>query len=270
MNNQPPFPRDLIIPILLGGFSLLGIIVVLLIGRSLNSPAEIPMTPSATPFQYLYLGTEPAITTPLIEGSDIAPTSEAFPSEQFPTPAFPTQGIPGIATSTRSSSVSTPLILNTATSASNIARTITVTRSPTSTSTSGTVVPANTYDDTDSRLLYSGSWVSLTNVTEAHQNTLHVSNAIGDSITFSFTGPQIHVFYQAGPSLGAITITIDQLGAPPLSQAQNETQIKEWVSDLLPAGTHSIVIAHNSGGSINLDSLYVPAPTPTPTRTPTP
>lgn len=270
MNNPPSFSRDLMIPILIGVFSIVGIVVTLLIGRTLNSPAEVPMTPSATPFQYVFLGTEPAITTPLVEGSDIAPTSEAFPSQEVPTPSFPTQPIPGFATPTRNSSVSTPLILNTATSASNIARTSTVTRSPTSTSTTGTATVANTYDDTDSRLLYSGTWVSQTNVSEAHQNTLHVSNTIGDSVTFTFTGQQIHLFYQAGPSLGAITITIDGLGAPPLSQAQGQTQIKEWVSDLLSAGTHSIVVAHYSGGSINIDSLLVPAPTPTPTRTPTP
>ncbi|HLO15026.1 MAG TPA: hypothetical protein VK206_09360, partial [Anaerolineales bacterium] len=65
-------------------------------------------------------------------------------------------------------------------------------------------------------------------------------------------------------------ITIDGLGAAPLSQAQGQTQIVEWVSDELPEGTHSIVISHYSGGSVNIDSLIVPAPTPTPTRTPTP
>jgi hypothetical protein len=251
-----------------------------MIGRALNAPAEIPMTPSATPFQYIFLGTEPAITTPLLEGSAIAPSSEVFPTEVFPSEGFPTQGFPtprlptqpnpGFPTSTRSSSVSTPLVLNTVTSGTNVARTSTASRVPSSTATSGTATLANTYDDTDSRLLYNGTWVAQTGVSGAHQNTLHVSNTVGDSVTFTFTGPQIHVFYQSGPSLGAITITIDGLGAPALSQAQSQTQIKEWVSDLLPAGTHEIVVEHHDGGSVNIDSLYVPAPTPTPTRTPTP
>src|SRR5262245_30606501 len=71
MDNQPSFDRSLLIPIFISGFSVVGIIVVLLIGRVLNSPPEARMTPSATPFQYLYLGTEPAITTPLMEGTNI-------------------------------------------------------------------------------------------------------------------------------------------------------------------------------------------------------
>ena len=78
------------------------------------------------------------------------------------------------------------------------------------------------------------------------------------------------MFYQAGPSLGSITITIDGLGGPAISEAQSQTQIREWTPDnLLTAGTHSIVITHSGGGSINIDSLVVPGPTATPTPTPT-
>jgi hypothetical protein len=99
---------------------------------------------------------------------------------------------------------------------------------------------------------------------------LHISNTIGDTVTFTFTGNEIHFFYQAGPSLGMVAITIDGAGPPPFSQAQDQTQIKEWVYDLDDAGTHSIVIQHFSGGSMNVDSIRVPSPTPTPTRTLTP
>ncbi|HMB21697.1 MAG TPA: hypothetical protein VKP08_02640, partial [Anaerolineales bacterium] len=70
MNNQSSTGRELLIPILLGGFSILGIIAVLVVGRSLNAPAEIDTTPSSTPFQYIFIGTEPAITTLIVEGSD--------------------------------------------------------------------------------------------------------------------------------------------------------------------------------------------------------
>ncbi|HLO14107.1 MAG TPA: hypothetical protein VK206_04700, partial [Anaerolineales bacterium] len=196
MDNQPSFNRDLIIPILIGGFSVVGIIVVLLFARVLNSPAAVAMTPSATPFQYLYLGTEPAITTPLLEGSEIPqPTGGLFnpTSSSVATPLFLVT-----ATSTRSSGA-TPLVLNTATATGSVLRTNTPVRSPTS--TSGTATVPNTYDDTDSRLMYSGTWSSQTNVNGAHQGTLHVSTTIGDSINFTFTGDEIHLFYQSGPSL---------------------------------------------------------------------
>lgn len=275
MDNQPPFNRELMVPILLGGFSIIGIAVVLLIGRSLSAPREAPMTPSATPFKYLFLGTEPAITTPLIEGSETTPPVEqtsidVLPGITTPIPRTPTRS--SLSTPTRPASLATPLVLQTlnVTNTSGGIIVLSGTPSRTPTATSGTAVTANTYDDTDSRLQYIGTWISQTNVSGAHDGTLHVSTTITNSVTFSFTGNEIHVFYQAGPSLGEIAITIDGLGSSPISQAQDTTQIKEWISGTLTQSTHEIVIAHHDGGSVNIDALYVPAPTPTPTRTPTP
>ena len=265
MDNRPAFDRALLLPILLSGFSIIGIIAVLLIGRSLNSPPPVSTTPSATQFQYIYLGTEPAITTPLVEESGIAPLPTEAPVE---TPVEVTESI-----ASPTSSIGTPIILTNAnttlTSTSIVLRTNTPTPLLTATSpaTGSTAVSGNTYDDTDSRLQYSSGWTSQTGVAGAYQNTLHISNANGNSVTFTFTGQEIHLFYQAGPSLGSMTITIDGLGGPAIPQAQNVTQIKEWASGVLTAGSHSIVITHSSGGSINIDSLVVPVPTATPTTT---
>ena len=264
MDNQPTFDRGILLPIFLSGFSIIGIIVILLIGRSLNSPPPVSASPSATAFQYIYLGTEPAITTPLTEVSEIALPSEIVqPTAE--TPVF---------VSTTPPSIGTPIILTqpntTRTSTSIVLRTSTPIGLATSTATLSTPVAANTYDDTDARLSYSGGWASQTGVNGAYQGTLHISNANGNNVTFTFTGQEIHLFYQAGPSLGSITITIDGLGGPAISQAQSQTQIREWTPDnLLTAGTHSIVITHSGGGSINIDSLVVPGPTATPTPTPT-
>jgi hypothetical protein len=257
MDNQSPFNRDLIIPIIIGGISVIGIIAALLIGRSLSSPAEVPLTPSSTPFEFIFLGTEPAITTPLVEGSAIA----TLPEDSFePNPVVPS-----------------PAPNRTVTSTALVLRTNTPGGSPTSnsgglpTSTVASGAVADTYDDTNPRFEYSGNWISQSNVTGAYQGTLHISSTIGDSVTFTFTGDEIHLFYQAGPSLGTLAITIDGAGPPPFSLAQSETQIREWVYELDTSGTHSIVIQHFSGGSVNIDSLRVPGgPTPTPTRTPTP
>jgi hypothetical protein len=263
MDNRPTIDPGILFPILFSGLSIIGIIVVLLIGRSLNSPPPVSASPSATPFQYIYLGTEPAITTPL-EESQLPPTVE--PVETPPVFSSPT--------SASVSTISTPVILTnpntTSTSTSIVLRTNTPNPLSTSTATLGTPISADTYDDTDSRLAYSSGWVGQTGVSGAYQGTLHISNANGNTVTFTFTGQEFHLFYQAGPSLGSMTITIDGLGGPAVSQAQSQTQIKEWTPDnLLPAGTHLIVITHAGGGSINIDSLVVPAPTSTPTRTPT-
>jgi hypothetical protein len=262
MDDQPTIDRGILIPIFIGGLSIIGIMVVLLIGRTLNSPPPVSASPSATAFQYIYLGTEPAITTPLTEES------------AFPLPTEPPVEATSVFLSPTSPSVSTPIILTkpntTQTSTSIVLRTNTPIGLATSTATLSSPVAANTYDDTDSRISYSSGWSLQPDVNGAYQGTLHISNANGNTVTFTFTGQEIHLFYQAGPSLGSMTITIDGLGPPAISQAQNQTQIKEWASGSLSAGTHSIVIAHSGGGSINIDSLVVPGPTATPTRTPTP
>jgi hypothetical protein len=96
---------------------------------------------------------------------------------------------------------------------------------------------------------------------------------MGDTVSFNFTGNEIHLFYQAGRGLGMIYIQIDNLGGPPpFSQASDTTQIKEWVYELDSGGSHFVVIEHYGGGSVNVDSIKVVSstPTPAPTRTFTP
>jgi hypothetical protein len=242
-----------LIPILLGGFSLIGIVAVLIIGRSLNAPAEIDTTPSSTSFQYIFIGTEPAITTLIVEGSDIAPTEEPITEEPI---AEETIEEPVFSTPTRRP-IFTPTF--------STPRTTTPSRVPTSTRTS-TPSAANTYDDTDSRLIYSGSWTNQGGVSGAYQNTLHISYTIGSAVTFTFSGTEIRFFYQAGPSLGTITIFIDE---DTLGTAVNQAQGGEWIHSL-EAGTHNILIKHTSGGSVNIDRIVIPSATATPTRTPTP
>jgi len=278
MDTQPSIDRSLIIPILIGGFSVIGIIVVLLIGRSLNSPAEVPVTPSATPFQYIYLGTEPAITTPIIEGSEIVPLTEApidAPPALATSPALVTS--PVLATSPvlvtpNHPSVSTPLILVTNTPPNITLRTSTPTRASTPTHTS-TAAPANTYDDTDSRLSYSGSWIvqnGLTGSNAPYNGTLHISDAADNkSVTVQFSGQEIFFYYQSAPSFGIVTIYLDNepLAFATVSQAQSGGV---WYQALESAQTHIIRIEHTGGGSVNIDRFVIPAATPTPTRTPTP
>ena len=41
MDNRPPFDREFLIPILLSGFSVIGIVIVLVIGRAMNAPAQM-------------------------------------------------------------------------------------------------------------------------------------------------------------------------------------------------------------------------------------
>ncbi|HEY3476370.1 MAG TPA: hypothetical protein VGK56_17280 [Anaerolineales bacterium] len=266
MDTQPAIDRSLLIPISIGAFSIVGIIVVLLIGRALNAPPEVAPTPSATRFQYLFLGTEPAITTPLTEGSEF-PLTEA-PVEEEPdltTPVFATSTAPTVSTPailTPPNSVSTP----TGNLPGAGTLTPTLAQQATSTATLSSPVAANNYDDTDSRLSYSGNWLPQTNVSGAYQGTLHISDSIGNFVSFTFTGDQIQLYYQAGASLGTVTITFDD---DTLGTQLNQSQGGVWVYSLDTAGPHTVVITHSSGGSVNIDRLVIPGPTATPSRTPT-
>lgn len=272
MSNQPAINRELLTPILIGGLSVIGIVAVLMIGRVRNAPAEVALTPSSTPFQYIYLGTEPAITTLVVEGSELSPSEEPITEESateapiiLPTAIRPTTTRPTTAATTTRSTASTSVILT----QPNATRTATSTPSRMPTAISSTAAVANTYDDTDSRLNYSGSWINQPIVGGAYEETLHISYTVGNSVTFTFTGQEIYLYYLPGPSLGIVTITFDSetLGTT-LNQAQGDG---EWTNDeLLTAGAHTVVITHTSGGSVNIDRIVIPAPTPTPTRTPTP
>ena len=241
MESKPTANRELLLPVLLGGLSILGIGVVYLFGNSINSPAPVPVNYTDTPFRYIYLGTEPGLSTQ---------TPENTPTE------LPTDTPASI------------IVLDTPTRLVNptqvIVRTPTVTISPT--------VPAvlSIFDDTYYEILYNGDWVAQSDLDDTHQNTLHLSTKVGNSASFTFVGQQVTLSFQAGPSLGRISINLDGLLFE-VDQSNPETEIKKWTSALLVRGTHTIQITHLSGGSVNIDSIIIPdVSTPTPTATSTP
>jgi hypothetical protein len=255
MDNQPSIDREILIPILVTGFSVVGIIAVLFIGRSRNSPVVAPTTASATPFEYIYLGTEPVLSTPLIEESGIAPT-EPFPIEE--TPFFFTS---------TPLSISTPIILTQPNSINTLPGAVqrTNTPLPSPTSASGPPLIPGTYDAVDSGLIKTG-WTQ-TPVAGAHGGTLHVSQSPGSTISFRFIGTQLRLIYQGGPTLGQMTISIDnQTDTLPQSSGN------EWASTIFASGTHTVLISHVGGGSVNLDSVIIldtsTATPPTTTGTP--
>ncbi|HXD11950.1 MAG TPA: hypothetical protein VN653_17920 [Anaerolineales bacterium] len=235
MDNKPPFDRTLFIPIIIGVCSVLGICLVLLVGRLNTARGGVQSAATQTLIKYQYLGTEPAVVFPTdaptatLPSETIAPTPDVF----FPTPVSPT-------------------------ATSRIVSTVPVQTKPINTpvSLTPTFLPLNvTYDDSDIRFLYTGDW-RQNGVTGAYQNTLHISSSIGDSVQLSFVGQKIRYTYQAGPSLGAIAIKLDGVDFA-LDQASTDTTLSEWESPILVLSSHAITITHISGGSINIDSIAV-------------
>lgn len=252
MTDRPAFDRSLLIPIVFGFFAIFGMCLVLILGRLASARQRVDVENTRTPFQYIFLGTEPAIVSATPE--DVGESDEeqdeiqtatvtAFSFFEPETPETPD------ATETDSSLV------------------VPSTTTPTSASTA----PLNpgTYDDIEARILYEGDWILQRNVPGAFKNTLHVSSVLGNTFTIRFIGQQIRLFYQPGSGLGTIQINLDGVEFE-LDQSGDGSATAEWSSPLLINGTHTFVVTHLSGGAINIDQVIVPDVliTPTPTNTP--
>jgi hypothetical protein len=259
MDNQPAFDRSLFIPIGVGIFALLGICVILVSGQLSQKPAVVEVIPTGTAFQYAFIGTEPGITTVTMEPSVIVTATvqslDTIPPVDFETPTFSPQNTPvPLATNTLASFITLPPIPNTST--------------PSKTPTSAFAAPfgPGTYDDTADRFVYSGDWQRQSGVAGVTGNTLHVSNTLGNSVKFLFIGNELRVFFQAGPSLGTIRLTLDSTSYV-MNEASSSTQSYEWVLAASNAGTHTVTITHDSGGAVNFDAIIVPVVPVTATNT---
>ena len=243
MDKQSVFDRGLLVPVLIGLFSICGICFLLAAMRFNPGRSAIATEQTSTPFQFLFIGTEPVLSTGTVEFPEVTPVI-----------------LPSKTESPNSPIITLPAVTNT--------------RVPTSTPTSASTAPlgAGTYDDTHNRLVYSGDWETQSNVTGANLNTLHVSSVLNtprNSVSFQFIGQEIRIFYQAGPSLGSISLNIDNK-VYEISENNASTNIYEWVIPQVAAGTHSVTITHIDGGSVNIDKIIIPEVALTATVTATP
>jgi hypothetical protein len=334
--NRPPLDLSTLIPLGVGAVSLFGICLLLVASRLATPRSTVQAPDTATPFQYLFIGTEPGILSAIPDengtpgenlnldpfgetpgnsanstpGSGFAITAQSGISTSNPSsnPSSATQKVPtslsseepilifpgnrtptltvGAPLPTRTYTLtfapsSTPTNRNVSKTPANYwtslpgatnpnatpTRTATATRTFTPTTVSTAPLNPGTYDDTDSHLIYSGTW--QTNASGLYMGTLHVSTTTGNSVSFQFIGNQIRIFYQSGTGLGKMLAEIDE------QQFELDQSIRdrsEWVIDVLEEGTHSVTIRHipgGSGGAINLDKIIVPDVAATPTFTAT-
>lgn len=296
--NSPRFDLTTYLPVGVGIISLFGICLLLIASRLAAPRAIVAVPDTATPFHYLLIGTEPGIVTVVpteefvvtrevgfavtaysgISGSgdsSIADATQQRPvvltpadtADDLPTAMPPTRTLRPALTTATNAPISPP-------PASGLTSTLAPTRPPTLTATSVGPPPlmGNTYDDVHPNLIYSGDWVGQTNVNGAHNGTLHVSQTVGNTITFSFIGDQLRIVFQSGTGLGVMAVAIDGVAiTPPLNQSAAPPGSSEWVIPGLTNATHLVVLTHSSGGSINIDQVIVPnvATTASPTVTST-
>jgi len=242
MDNKPSIDRSFFIPILLGVFSVLGICLVLIASRLSAARGNLQSADTATPLKYQYIGTEPGV---------VLPTEAASPTDSL-TALEPTSNF---VLTAPAASATKPPVSPISESTSSIQTISTNTSTPNIDPTAEFLLDV-LYDDTDPRFLYSGNWASQNNVTDAFQNTLHVSSTIGDAVQFSFVGQQIQFTYQVGPDLGAIAIKMDGVDFA-LDQSAPDVEITDWQSPVLVLSSHAVTITHISGASINVDSISV-------------
>jgi hypothetical protein len=251
MDNKPYLERSLLIPIGIGVFSIVGILMVGLLAY-LDVPQPVASTvQTATPFKYILLATETSLSVQGIETLPPQETTAAAPDNPVSPPTsaggnsiFPTQAPPQV------------LILPTNTLQGQIPAPSIIPATSTSTSSAGAASGSTQkYDETDEILDYDGNWQNQTGVGNAYQGTLTVSERIGNDVTFSFVGQQIVVGYLGGPDLGSITISIDDD-----EFLLDESTGNKWVSPQLSSDEHFVILFHEEGDLINLDYIEVVGP----------
>ena len=231
MENKPSIDIGLLGPLILGGLSLAGILLIFFSGVAApRATVEAGDTP--TPFRYIYLGTEPGLST-------LTPEPTATDAPNFPRPSFATATL----------SLTSPAFPTEAVGPTS-------TLKPTATVTLSAVLVK--YDDTDPQILYDGDWTSYSTEPGTYQKTLHVSFETENYALFSFVGEQIIVTYQSGPGLGEMLIDIDGFQFI-VSQSDIQIKLVPWSSPPLLKIGHDVIIEHYSGGSINIDSITIPA-----------
>lgn len=109
---------------------------------------------------------------------------------------------------------------------------------------------AGIYDDSDPRIIRKGSWKPQGHE-DAYQETLLVSNTIGNYMIFSFTGGGMMLGYLSDDA-GDMIVNIDGTETI-IVQLIGDT----WFSQDLEPGTHYVILTHESGASVNLDFVEI-------------
>ena len=233
MQPRPSFDRVLLIPVLIGIVSILGICWIFLT----SGLAERFLPPTATPSSIRSF--EPATRTPS--------PSATFTQEEAPPTATATSpdAYPGPFAKTLPSPTPSPFITKSL-------------PAPSATPTPENMQPlpvGRYYDDVDPNIAYDPYWTALKNpgTENAYHGTLHVSENIGDEASFRFTGKRFRLGYQRGRNFGTVTVIVDDQQFSFHEQAFDLV----WSSPKLSPGDHFVRIIHESGESINLDYILI-------------
>lgn len=234
MQPRPPFDRELLIPIAVGVVSILGLAWIFLANYRSESPIPPTVEPAATlfdvnPLETRTLPPRPSATSTLEETPLTATGTSPVAYPGPPAETLPPAGTLTIESQPAPSATPAPDQVD--------------------------LLPPGKYDDTHPKIAYDRHWAFKMNsgTAFAYKGTLHISDSIGNELSFRFTGQRFYLGYQRGRSFGTVTVLIDDQPYSFHEQAFGNI----WRSPQLAPGTHSVRIIHESGQSINLDYIEV-------------
>lgn len=230
MQPRSSFDRTLLIPVVIGIVSIVGICWIFLIsglGRKV-------LPPTATPSSF----SSPEAATQTPSRSAISTHDEIRPTALVTGPdtsAGTLAELPSSTSTVVTASLSTP----------------------SATLTPDRIQPfrAGKHDDTDPNIAYDTYWTALKNPSTAtsYKGTIHASSDSGSEASFRFTGKQVRLGYKRAKSFGTVTVIIDGQSYRFNEQAFDLV----WSSPRLSPGDHFVQIIHESGESVNLDYVEI-------------
>lgn len=119
-------------------------------------------------------------------------------------------------------------------------------------------IDRGSYDDSYPEIVYIGDWTYIDECELCFQDSLHLSEEIYASVRFTFYGDEFSLINTYGPSFGKMQVIIDDSYKEFLDLYAPYVQWKkQWTSQPLASGKHTITIINDSGKAINLDAVIL-------------
>lgn len=115
------------------------------------------------------------------------------------------------------------------------------------------------YQQTDTRLLYSGSWFTGTLPAGSYSGGNYAySTAAGASVTIAFNGTSLDWLAKKSPTPGTAAVSVDGAASVPVNLSASSTvyKLKVWGTGPLAEGLHTVKITR-SAGTLNVDAFDV-------------
>ncbi|KAF0109316.1 MAG: mpr [Anaerolineaceae bacterium] len=119
------------------------------------------------------------------------------------------------------------------------------------------------HDDNNSNISYGGAWIYYPLITGPYLKTLHLSNTVGNSATFYYSGASFTLTYTAAANRGKMDVYIDNVKVATLNMYSLATVWqKKWISPTVPMGIHTVRLVHFSGTYVDVDAITIPDSVP--------